>query len=159
MTEELLKEAIYAVALRDKLNKYPYGAFGDLFMRHLESLDLKSDKARVFYQMAVEAARCKLESWTRIVGRTYSPKLKEMYITIVHFDDDDPFFKADSDDDYKRLNVSHCINGKWFCPYTKLDYDAEEFSDILRKTTEYQSHNFKKELEQIKLDKMKEDFE
>jgi hypothetical protein len=30
MTDELLKEAIYAVALRDKLSQYPYGCFTQL---------------------------------------------------------------------------------------------------------------------------------
>lgn len=158
MTYELFKEAIYAVALRDMLNKYPYGSFGDLFMRHLESLDLKSDKARIFYQMSVEPARNKLEPWTKIIGRAYYPKLRDMYITIVHFDDEDQFYKAVSDGDYKRLSVSHCIDGKWFCPYIKLDYDTEEFSDILRQTPGYRQINFTKELEQIKLDRIKEDF-
>lgn len=158
MTNELFNEAIYAVALRDMLNKYPYGAFSTLFIRHLETLNLKSDKARIFYSMCVEAARSKAEIWTKIVGRTYYPRLKEMYVTIVDFEMDDPFYKVNDNEDYKRLSVSHCIDGKWFCPYITLDYDLETFSDILRKTPGYSQIDFTKELEQIKLDRIKEDF-
>lgn len=164
MTNELLKEAIYAVALRDKLNKYPYGSFAQLYYNYIKSLEPKCDKTFIFYTLCTETARTKGEKWTRIVGCTY-PDLRQTYCKIVEyipFPEDyiqSQWNKEETIEHFKKLDISHCINGKYFCPLHELDYTGEEFCDILRKMPEYSQINFTKELEQIKLDRIKEDFE
>lgn len=161
MTDELLKEAIYAVALRDTLNKYPSGCFAQLYYNYIKNLDPHCDKTYIFYRLCTEAARLKGEKWPRIIGTTY-PDLKETYCSIVTsmpF----PFGYNDSTDEelikyLRKSSVSHCINGKYYCAVQELDYTDEEFSNILRKMLEYSQIDFKKELEQIKFDRIKEDF-
>ena len=44
MTNELLKEAIYAVALKDKLSQYPYGCFTQLYYNYIKNLVLELGK-------------------------------------------------------------------------------------------------------------------
>ncbi len=165
MTDELLKEAIYAVALRDTLNKYPSGYYAQFFHNYIKSLDPKKDETFIFYHLCIEIAREKGEKWPRIIGTTY-PDLRETYYRIVdkavEFLDTLPshrrLSKAEEIKIYRNMKISHCINGKYYCPIKELDYTGEEFSDIIRKMPEYSQINFKKKLEQIKLDRIKEDF-
>ena len=165
MTDELLKEAIYAVALKDKLNKYPYGSFAQLYYNYIKNLDPKWDGTFIFYNLCTEAARNKLEKWPRIVGATY-PDLRQIYYTIIEkiseifdtFPGNKRLSKAEEITLYRNLKVTLCVNGKYFCPLYELDYTVDEFSDILRKMPEYSQIDFTKELEQIKLDRIKEDF-
>lgn len=166
MTNDLLKEAIYAVALRDMLNKYPYGCFAQLYYNYIRSLEPQSERTYIFYHLCTEAARDKMERWPRIVGTTY-PDLRETYYKIVEkiyyvIDPEENHHVGETPEEcvkiYKNLKITHCVNGKYFCPIHQLDYTAEEFSDILRKMPEYSQVDFKKELEQIKLDRIKEDF-
>ena len=56
------------------------------------------------------------------------------------------------------MKITLCVNGKYYCPLHELDYTDDEFSDIIRQMPEYSQIDFTKELEQIKLDKIKEDF-
>lgn len=165
MTNELLKEAIYAVALRDMLNKYPSGCFTQLYYNYIKNLDPKWDGTFIFYQLCTEAARNNMEKWTRIVGATY-PDLRQIYYSIIdkmsEIFDLLPSHKRLSKEEeiilYRNMKITLCINGKYFCPLYDLDYTAEEFTDIIRKMPEYSQIDFKKELEQIKLDRIKEDF-
>ena len=53
MTNELLKEAIYAVALRDKLNQYPSGCFTQLYFNYIKNLDPKWDGTYIFYHFSL----------------------------------------------------------------------------------------------------------
>ena len=82
MTDELLKEAIYAVALRDQLNKYPSGCFANLYYNYIKNLDPKWNGTYIFYHLCTEAARNKNEIWTRMVGATH-PDLRQIYYTII----------------------------------------------------------------------------
>lgn len=165
MTDELLKEAIYAVALRDKLNQYPSGCFTQLYFNYIKNLDPKWDGTYIFYNLCTEAARQKLEKWPRIVGATY-PDLRQIYYTIIEkiseiFDTVPVHKKLRKEEEielYRNMKVTLCVNGKYYCPLYELDYNDEEFSDIIRQMPEYSKIDFTKELEQIKLDKMKEDF-
>jgi hypothetical protein len=165
MTNELLKEAIYAVALRDKLNKYSSGCFAQLYYNYIKNLDPKWDGTYIFYHLCTEAARNKNEKWPRIVGCTY-PDLRQIYYTIIEkiseIFDTFPGNKRLSKDEeialYRNLKITLCVNEKYFCPLYELDYTVDEFSDILRKMPEYSQIDFTKELEQIKLDRIKEDF-
>lgn len=165
MTNELLKEAIYAVALRDMLNKYPSGCFTKLYYNYIKNLDPKGNKTYIFYHLCTEAARNKMEMWPRIVGASF-PDLRQIYYTIIEkiselFDTipvHKKLSKAEEIELYRNMKVSLCIDGKYYCPLYELDYTDEEFSDIIRKMPEYSQINFKKELEQIKLDRIKEDF-
>lgn len=147
MTDELLKEAIYAVALRDKLNQYPTGCFANLYNNYIRNLDPKWDRTYIFYHLCTEAARRKFEKWPKIVGATY-PDLRQVYYTIV----------GKVSELLDTIPSHLCVNGKYYCPLYELDYNDEEFSDIIRQMPEYSKIDFTKELEQIKLDKMKEDF-
>lgn len=165
MTDELLKEAIYAVALRDKLNQYPSGCFTQLYFNYIKNLDPKWDGTYIFYHLCTEAARQKLEKWPRIVGATY-PDLRQIYYTIIEkiseiFDTVPVHKKLRKEEEieiYRNMKISLCVNGKYYCPLYELDYNEEEFSDIIRQMPEYSKIDFTKELEQIKLDKIKEDF-
>lgn len=165
MTNELLKEAIYAVALRDMLNKYPSGCFIQLYYNYIKKLDPKWDGTYIFYHLCTEAARNNMEKWTRIVGATY-PDLRQIYYSIIEkiseIFDLLPAHKRLSKEEeiilYRNMKISLCVNGKYYCPLYELDYNEEEFSDIIRKMPEYSQINFMKELEQIKLDRIKEDF-
>lgn len=165
MTNELLKEAIYAVALRDMLNKYPYGCFTQLYYNYIKKLDPKWDGTFIFYHLCTEAARNKMEKWPRIVGASYSD-LRQIYYKIIEkiseiFDAFPAHKKLSKDEEitlYRNLKITLCVNGKYYCPMYSLDYTEEEFSDIIRNMPEYSQINFTKELEQIKLDRIKEDF-
>lgn len=164
MTNELLKEAIYAVALRDTLNKYPSGCFAQLYYNYIKNLDPKWEGTFIFYHLCTEAARQKLEKWPKIVGATY-PNLREVYCNIIDKStaiiESLPSYKPDTAEEtkiYRNMKISHCVNGMYYCPIVELDYTDEEFSDIIRKIPEYRQIDFKKELEQIKLDRIKEDF-
>ena len=165
MTNELLKEAIYAVALRDKLNQYPSGCFTQLYFNYIKNLDPKWDGTYIFYHLCTEAARQKLEKWPRIVGATY-PDLRQIYYTIIEkiseiFDTVPVHKKLRKEEEielYRNMKITLCVNGKYYCPLYELDYNEEEFSDIIRQMPEYSKIDFTKELEQIKLNKMKEDF-
>ena len=165
MTNELLKEAIYAVALRDKLNQYPSGCFTQLYFNYIKNLDPKWDGTYIFYHLCTEAARQKLEKWPRIVGATY-PDLRQIYYTIIEkiseiFDTVPVHKKLRKEEEielYRNMKITLCVNGKYYCPLYELDYNEEEFSDIIRQMPEYSQIDFTKELEQIKLNKMKEDF-
>ncbi len=165
MTNELLKEAIYAVALRDKLNQYPSGCFTQLYNNYIRNLDPKWDGTYIFYHLCTEAARNKMQLWPKIVGATY-PDLRQVYYTIIgkmsELFDTIPSSKRLSKEEetelYRNMKITFCVNGKYYCPLHELDYNEEEFSDIIRQMPEYSEINFKKELEQIKLDKIKEDF-
>lgn len=165
MTNELLKEAIYAVALRDKLNQYPSGCFTQLYFNYIKNLDPKWDGTYIFYHLCTEAARQKLEKWPRIVGATY-PDLRQIYYTIIEkiseiFDTVPVHKKLCKDEEielYRNMKITLCVNGKYYCPLYELDYNEEEFSDIIRQMPEYSQIDFTKELEQIKLDRIKEDF-
>lgn len=164
MTDELLKEAIYAVALRDILNKYPYGCFIHLYYNYIKNLDPKWDGTCIFYHLCTESARTKLEKWPRIVGATY-PDLRQIYYTIIEKEtevfDSFPSKRLSKDEEikiYRNMKITLCVNGKYYCPMYSLDYTEEEFSDIIRNMPEYSQIDFKKELEQIKLDRIKEDF-
>ena len=165
MTDELLKEAIYAVALRDKLKQYPSGCFAQLYFNYIKNLDPKWDGTYIFYHLCTEAARQKLEMWPRIVGSTY-PDLRQVYYTIIEkiseiFDTIPVHKKLRKEEEivlYRNLKITLCVNGKYYCPLSELDYNEEEFSDIIRQMPEYSKIDFTKELEQIKLDKIKEDF-
>ena len=165
MTNELLKEAIYAVALRDMLNKYPYGCFTQLYYNYIKKLDPKWDGTFIFYHLCTEAARNKMEKWPRIVGATY-PDLRQIYYTIIEkiseiFDTLPAHKKLSKDEEitlYRNMKITLCVNGKYYCPMYNLDYTADEISDIIRNMPEYSQIDFTKELEQIKLDRIKEDF-
>ena len=165
MTNELLKEAIYAVALRDKLNQYPSGCFTQLYFNYIKNLDPKWDGTYIFYHLCTEAARQKLEKWPRIVGATY-PDLRQIYYTIIEkiseiFDTVPVHKKLRKEEEielYRNMKITLCVNGKYYCPLHELDYTDDEFSDIIRQMPEYSKIDFTKELEQIKLNKMKEDF-
>ena len=165
MTNELLKEAIYAVALRDKLNQYPSGCFALLYNNYIRNLDPKWDGTYIFYHLCTEAARNKMQLWPKIVGATY-PDLRQVYYTIIGkmselFDtipSNKRLSKAEETELYRNMKITLCVNGKYYCPLYELDYNEEEFSDIIRQMPEYSEINFKKELEQIKLDRIKEDF-
>ena len=165
MTNELLKEAIYAVALRDKLNQYPSGCFTQLYFNYIKNLDPKWDGTYIFYHLCTEAARQKLEKWPRIVGATY-PDLRQIYYTIIEkiseiFDTVPVHKKLRKEEEielYRNMKITLCVNGKYYCPLYELDYNEEEFSDIIRQMPEYSQIDFTKELEQIKLNKIKEDF-
>lgn len=165
MTNELLKEAIYAVALRDKLNQYPSGCFTQLYFNYIKNLDPKWDGTYIFYHLCTEAARQKLEKWPRIVGATY-PDLRQIYYTIIEkiseiFDTVPVHKKLRKEEEielYRNMKITLCVNGKYYCPLHELDYTDDEFSDIIRQMPEYSQIDFTKELEQIKLNKMKEDF-
>ena len=165
MTNELLKEAIYAVALRDKLNQYPTGCFTQLYFNYIKNLDPKWDGTYIFYHLCTEAARQKLEKWPRIVGATY-PDLRQIYYTIIEkiseiFDTVPVHKKLRKEEEielYRNMKITLCVNGKYYCPLHELDYTDDEFSDIIRQMPEYSKIDFTKELEQIKLNKMKEDF-
>lgn len=165
MTNELLKEAIYAVALRDKLNQYPSGCFTQLYFNYIKNLDPKWDGTYIFYHLCTEAARQKLEKWPRIVGATY-PDLRQIYYTIIEkiseiFDTVPVHKKLRKEEEielYRNMKITLCVNGKYYCPLHELDYTDDEFSDIIRQMPEYSQIDFTKELEQIKLDKIKEDF-
>ena len=72
-----------------------------------------------------------------------------------------PSYRPNTDEEtkiYRNMKISHCVNGMYYSPIVELDYTDEEFSDIIRKMPEYRQIDFKKELEQIKLDRIKEDF-
>lgn len=165
MTNELLKEAIYAVALRDQLNKYPSGCFAKLYYNYIKNLDPKWNRTYIFYHLCTEAARNKMEMWPRMVGATY-PDLRQIYYTIIEklselFDTipaNKNLSKAEEIELYRNMKITLCVNGKYYCPLSMLDYTEEEFSDIIRKMPEYSQINFMKGLEQIKLDRIKEDF-
>lgn len=165
MTNELLKEAIYAVALRDMLNKYPSGCFTQLYYNYIKNLDPKWDGTYIFYHLCTEAARNKMEMWPRLVGATY-PDLRQVYYTIIEklselFESipaNKNLSKAEEIELYRNMKVTLCVNGKYYCPLHGLDYTEEEFSDIIRKMPAYSEINFTKELEKIKLDRIKEDF-
>lgn len=165
MTNELLKEAIYAVALRDMLNKYPSGCFTQLYYNYIKNLDPKWDGTYIFYHLCTEAARQKMQIWTRIAGTTY-PELKQVYYTIIEkiteifdtFPSSKRLSKAEEIELYRNMKITLCVDGKYYCPLYELDYTEEKFSDIIRKMPEYSQIDFKKELEQIKLDRIKEDF-
>ena len=165
MTNELLKEAIYAVALRDKLNQYPSGCFTQLYFNYIKNLDPKWDGTYIFYHLCTEAARQKLEKWPRIVGATY-PDLRQIYYTIIEkiseiFDTVPVHKKLRKEEEielYRNMKITLCVNGKYYCPLHELDYTDDEFSDIIRQMPEYSQIDFTKELEQIKLNKIKEDF-
>ena len=165
MTNELLKEAIYAVALRDMLNKYPSGCFTQLYYNYIKNLDPKWDGTYIFYHLCTEAARNKMEMWPRLVGATY-PDLRQVYYTIIEklselFESipaNKNLSKAEEIELYRNMKVTLCVNGKYYCPLYELDYTEEAFSDIIRKMPAYSEINFTKELEKIKLDRIKEDF-
>lgn len=158
MTDELLNEAIYAVALRDIINKYPNpnNMFSKIFLNHLKSMDLNSPNAQIFYSLCVESARRSNEPWTRIIGCAYSTYLKEAYEKIVTIGVLE--MAATKYEDYIKLPAALWFNGKYFHPMIELDYKLEDLVNDLRKTPEYMKINFKKELEQMKLDSMLEDF-
>ncbi len=164
MTDELLKEAIYAVALRDTLNKYPSGCFAQLYYNYIKNLDPKWEGTFIFYHMCTESARQKMEQWTKIVAATY-PNLRKVYTNIIDKStaifESLPSYRPNTDEEtkiYRNMKISHCINGMYYSPIVELDYTDEEFSNILRKMPEYSQIDFKKELEQIKFDRIKEDF-
>ena len=160
MTNELLNEAIYAVALRDKLNKYPSGCFAQLYYNYIKNLEPKCDKTFLFYHLCVEVARTKGEKWTRIVGCTY-PDLRETYTKIVEyipFPEDfiqSRWNEEETIEHFKRLDISHCINGKYFCPLHELDYTGEEFCDILRKCLSIVKLTLRKNWNKLNLTELK----
>lgn len=164
MTDELLKEAIYAVALRDTLNKYPSGGFAQLYYNYIKNLDPKWEGTFIFYHLCTESARQKKEQWPKIVAAIY-PNLRAVYANIVDKSiaifESLPSCKPNTDEEtkiYRNMKISHCVNGMYYCPIVELDYTDEEFSDIIRQMPEYSQIDFTKELEQIKLDRIKEDF-
>lgn len=158
MTDELLKEAIYAVALRDMLNKYPNpnNIFAKIFLNHLKSMDLNFPKAQIFYSFCVESARRSNEMWTRIIGSAHSTYLREAYTKIVTIDEQE--LSASKYEEYIKLPAAICFNGKYFHPMFELDYKLEDLVKELRKTPEYMKIDFKQELVQMKIDSIQEDF-
>lgn len=164
MTDELLKEAIYAVALRDTLNKYPSGCFAQLYYNYIKNLDPKWVGTFIFYHLCTESARQKMEQWPKIVAATY-PNLRKVYSNIIDKStaifESLPSYIPNTNEEtkiYRNMKISHCVNGMYYSPIVELDYTDEEFSNILRKMSEYSQIDFKKELEQIKFDRIKEDF-
>lgn len=158
MTEELLNEAIFAVALRDVINKYPNpnSIFAKIFLNHFKSMDLNSPKAQIFYSLCVESARRSNEQWTRIFGIAHSKYLREAYTKIVTIGVQE--MAAEKYEEYIKLPATLCFKGKYFHPMIEIDYKLEDLVNELRKTPEYMKINFKKELEQMKIDAISEDF-
>ena len=154
MTDEILKECIFSVALAEHLLTIESheDKYAQLFIHHLNGLNLNTPKARIFYQFTAEYVRTTQHIRMRYIGMHYGKPLANKFCDIVDIEHEPQLLKKDDDIDYYHESDTICINGKYHHPWKMLDCNLNDIVEEIKKLKNYSMGEklIEKELEEMK---------